>query len=92
MDFNQLKEMARKMGGILVMNGNTPEFVIVPFEKYQKTDDKREEADGLCEEESAEIEKLNQEISALKEEIRQKEEMEIEEEKNEDSVEGLTSE
>jgi hypothetical protein len=84
MDFNQLKDLARKMGGILVMNGNNPEFVIMPYDKYQKSEVAQPGATGLvCEEENSVIEKLNKEISALKEEIRQKEEAEIVEETEE---------
>ena len=71
MDFNQLKELARKMGGILVMNGNNPEFVILPFDKYQNGEIRSGSAEDVPDEDGATIEKLNKEISALKEEIRQ---------------------
>ena len=78
MNFNELKELVRKMGGILVMNGNNPEFVIMPYDKYQKDENTQPETSGrVCEEENVAIEKLNKEISALKEEIRQKEEAEL---------------
>ncbi|MGD0977442.1 MAG: hypothetical protein ABR875_04100 [Minisyncoccia bacterium] len=81
MDFNQLKELARNLGGILVMNGNTPEFVVLPFEKYQKIENGFSgDTPNACEEENAAIEKLNREILVLKEEIRQKEEAELIEE------------
>ncbi len=36
MDFGRLKELAKKLGGILVLNGNEPEFVIMPYENYEK--------------------------------------------------------
>jgi hypothetical protein len=85
MDFNQLKELARKLGGILVMNGNNPEFVVLPFYKYQKNDNgKKEPVENISEEDGATIDRLNKEISALKEEIRQKEEAEISNDVEED--------
>lgn len=33
-DLNRLKELASRVGGILVMNGNEPELVILPYEKF----------------------------------------------------------
>ncbi len=72
--------MAKKLGGILVLDGNEPEFVILPYDQYEKEngapDDSGENAKGPDEEEKT-IEKLNQEILALKEEIRQKESAEL---------------
>jgi hypothetical protein len=86
MDFNQLKSLARKLGGILVMNGNAPEFVILTYDDFDKLQ-KNKDLNGRAvetqsvteggEEDIATIERLNQEISALKEEIRQKEEAEL---------------
>lgn len=80
MDFRQLKKLAKKLGGILVLDGNEPEFVILPYGQYEKEngapDDSGEDTKGPDEEDKT-IEKLNQEISALKEEIRQKESAEL---------------
>lgn len=80
MDFKQLKRLAKKLGGILVLDGNEPEFVILPYDQYEKEndmpDDSGENAKGPDEEEKT-IEKLNREILALKEEIRQKESAEL---------------
>lgn len=77
MDFNRLKELAKKLGGILVLNGNEPEFIILSYDQYKKIDNAAngEENSGGNEEET--IEKLNREILALKEEIRQKESAEL---------------
>lgn len=36
MDFNRLKTLVRKLGGLLVLEGGEPELVILPYEKYQK--------------------------------------------------------
>jgi uncharacterized protein YdcH (DUF465 family) len=81
MDFNRLKELARKFGGVLVLNGNSPEFIILSYEQYKKleTSIDSEENSGRGKEEDDEetIEKLNREILALKEEIRQKESAEL---------------
>jgi len=33
-DLAKLKELATRVGGILVMNGNEPELVILPYEKF----------------------------------------------------------
>ena len=80
MDFKQLKKLAKKLGGILVLDGNEPEFVILPYDQYEKEsdapDNSGEDVNGPDEEEKT-IEKLNQEILALKEEIRQKESAEL---------------
>jgi PHD/YefM family antitoxin component YafN of YafNO toxin-antitoxin module len=96
MDFNQLKTLAKKLGGILVMNGNVPEFVVLSFEDFQKMqgESEIEEQANPADDEGA-IEKLNKEISALKEEIRQKEEAELDEEPahgEEDIIEEETGE
>jgi hypothetical protein len=84
MNFDQLKKLVKKLGGILVLNGNEPEFVILSFDQYQKTDgavsDEREVFEGPDFEgpdDEKTIEKLNREILALKEEIRQKESAEL---------------
>lgn len=84
MDFNTLREMAKKVGGILVLNGNTPEFVILPYEKYAESISTpvRQEPipqpqPKIAEEDQALIDALNKEIQALKEEIRQKEAVEL---------------
>ncbi|MFH1769108.1 MAG: hypothetical protein ABH833_00380 [Parcubacteria group bacterium] len=34
MDFNKLKEFAKKFGGVLVMNGNEPDFVVMDYNRY----------------------------------------------------------
>ena len=96
MDFNQLKELARKLGGILVMNGNEPEFVILTFGDFERLQSGKTNntliADELArsdsEDESAAIEKLNKEILVLKEEIRLKEEAELVEEEDEKEKEA----
>ena len=81
MDFNQLKKLVKKLGGILVLNGNEPEFVILSYDQYEKINGATENTeDGQEKQEQNEektIEKLNQEILALKEEIRQKESAEL---------------
>lgn len=79
MDFEQLKKLVKKLGGILVLNGNEPEFVILSYDQYKKADNAGGDAEvNLGEEEDEKtIEKLNREILALKEEIRQKESAEL---------------
>lgn len=80
MDFKQLKKLAKKLGGILVLDGNEPEFVILPYNQYEKENGAPDDSEGGAkgpEEEEKTIEKLNQEILALKEEIRQKESAEL---------------
>ena len=80
MDFRQLKKLAKKLGGILVLDGNEPEFVILPYDQYEKESgapDSSGEDAREPEEDDKTIEKLNQEILALKEEIRQKESAEL---------------
>ncbi len=78
MDFSKLKELARQLGGILVMNGNEPEFVVISYDKYlQKEPTKAAFTQEAGDE--ALIEGLNKEILALKEEVRQKETAEIQE-------------
>ena len=81
MDFNQLKKLVKKLGGILVLNGDEPEFVILSYDQYEKTDRAAENTEEGPErqkqDEEKTIEKLNREILALKEEIRQKESAEL---------------
>jgi uncharacterized small protein (DUF1192 family) len=92
MDFNRLKELTKKLGGILVLNGNEPEFVIMPYENYEKMEigenipiaSRNDENTGVVAtevvaeiDEQKTVDELNQEIAALKEEIRQKESAEL---------------
>ncbi len=83
MNFNELKELSRRMGGVLVVNGNVPEFVVLPYSAYKSLEAEAERSKPkesfvkTENEETAEIERLNKEILALKEEIRQKEEVEL---------------
>ena len=73
MNFEKLKTLARRLGGILVMQGDEPEFVILSYDKYAPEQDvPMRRDDDLA------IDQLNKEISALKEEIRQKETAEAE--------------
>ena len=88
MDFNRLKELAKKLGGILVLDGNEPEFVILPYDSYEKMElgetvpiESHANAEaGVASMEMDEqktVDELNQEIAALKEEIRLKESAEL---------------
>ena len=95
MDFDQLKKLAKKLGGILVLDGNELEFVILPYDQYEKETSTPDDSGGNSgenmkgpdEEEEKTIEKLNREILALKEEIHQKESAElIENTRGEESV------
>ena len=72
-DFEKLKTLARRLGGILVMQGDEPEFVILSYDKYAPEQDVPMRRDD-----DQAIDQLNKEISALKEEIRQKEASEAE--------------
>lgn len=38
MNFSRLKELVRKLGGVLVLDGDEPEFVMLSYDKYQKID------------------------------------------------------
>ncbi len=88
MDFNRLKELVKKLGGILVLDGNEPEFVVLPYENYEKMEagenvpiahdgNVTAEAAASTTEDQTMVDRLNQEILALKEEIRQKESAEL---------------
>jgi hypothetical protein len=77
-DFEKLKDIAKKLGGVLVMEGNEPELVILPYEKFVTLDtgdsaEHNSKLEGDNKEEAKLIEVLNNEILALKEEIQQKE-------------------
>lgn len=94
MDFSELKQLAKKLGGILVMNGNSPEFVVLAYDQYQKLTggahtERRANPNRLTPEEEQTIEKLNEEILALKEEIRQKEEAELAQTSDSQPLPGL---
>lgn len=36
MDFQRLKELVKKLGGVLVLDGDKPEFVILSYDNYQQ--------------------------------------------------------
>ena len=38
MDFRRLKELVKKLGGLLVLDGDEPAFVVLSYDKYQKMD------------------------------------------------------
>lgn len=76
-NFNQLKKLTERLGGILVLNGDEPEFVILSYDQYKKIDRTTEGLGLEGEDDEKTIDKLNQEILALKEEIRQKESAEL---------------
>ncbi len=85
-DLQKLKDLSKRIGGILVMDGNNPEFVILSYESFMKSESEsnsqvaQPQQMGISEEEQQMIESLNKEIEALKEEIRQKETEELIEE------------
>lgn len=90
MDLERLKQLAKKVGGVVVVNGENPEFVILTYNKFKElegvgnsvsiTEDavffENFEANGV-DRDQGEIERLNQEVLALKEEIRQRESAEL---------------
>lgn len=38
MNIGKLKELVRKLGGLLVLDGDEPAFVVLSYDKYQKID------------------------------------------------------
>ena len=90
MDFTKLKSLAKKLGGILIVNGNEPDVVILDYNKYIElengpglkeiekpvlpTEVKTESANDL-----ALIESLNKEIQALHNEMKEVEKSQVEE-------------
>ncbi|MEK7583082.1 MAG: hypothetical protein AAB483_01595 [Patescibacteria group bacterium] len=93
MDFTKLKEIAKRLGGILIMQGNEPELVILSYEKFSALETPISPAGGPpahehpthtdliasqnSKREEELMDTLNKEILALKEEIRQKETAEL---------------
>lgn len=92
MTFSRLKELVGKLGGLLILDGDEPAFVVLSYDKYQKMEAGEEIpvssrngfngldetfANGIDSVDETTVEKLNQEILVLKEEIRQKEEAEL---------------
>lgn len=75
MDFSKLKEIAKRLGGILIMQGNDPEFVILSYDRFSALETPSQPVPISYQDEQL-IDSLNKEISALKEEIRQKEQSE----------------
>ena|SRR3989344_2221103 len=78
MNFKELKELAKRLGGIVVMADNQPDLVVLSYAGYKNliaTEPAREA--GLTGGSTEEIERLNKEISVLKDEIRQREEAEL---------------
>ncbi len=81
------------------MNGNSPEFVVLAYDQYQKLTgggqgERRANPNPnrLTPEEEETVEKLNKEILALKEEIRQKEEAELAQASDSQPLPGLAEE
>jgi hypothetical protein len=70
MNFDELKKLVRRVGSVVIFDGNKPELVIMPYEKAgidldgQKVEDEYEQQ---------EVERLNSEILALREELAQRE-------------------
>jgi hypothetical protein len=85
MDFNQLKQLAEKLGGILVMDGDKPKFVIISYDQYKKGEardlvvepETYQELPEKSDEDQKNYDRLNQEILALREEIKRKESAEM---------------
>lgn len=88
MNLEDLKRLAKKVGGVVVINGDNPEFVILTYDKFKEL--LLRESDGIerpayvkdrdingLDQDQSEIERLNQEILVLKEEIRQRESAEL---------------
>jgi hypothetical protein len=100
MDFNQLKQLAEKLGGVLVMDGDRPRFVIVSYDQYKKIGTGNQ-SDPIAEpatyqepaeksdEDQKNYDRLNQEILTLREEIRRKESAEMVD--NVEAEEGVSS-
>lgn len=38
MEFKQLKNLVQKLGGLLVLDGDEPAFVVLSYDRYQKMD------------------------------------------------------
>lgn len=88
MDFEKLKNLVNKLGGLLVLDNDKPVFIMLTYDKYQETKSSKEVLNANAndyfdggavniENDEKTVEKLNQEILALKEEIKQKEEAEL---------------
>lgn len=90
MDLEKLKQLAKKVGGVVVVNGENPEFVILTYNKFQELEGPGNGVNGIenaiffenpetngLDRDQGEIERLNREILTLKEEIRQRESAEL---------------
>ncbi len=70
MNFDELKKLVRRVGSVVLFDGNNPELVILPYDKMN-IDSNNEETESQYEQQ--EIERLNNEILALREELNQRE-------------------
>lgn len=91
MNFEQLKQLTKKVGSLIVFNGEKPEFVVLAYNKFEELGNSAKinniaesvpffetNSSGLDQnQEEEEIQKLNDEILALKEEVRQHESAEL---------------
>ena len=70
MNLDELKKLVRRVGSVVLFDGNNPELVILPYDKMN-IDSNNEEPENQYEQQ--EIERLNNEILALREELSQRE-------------------
>lgn len=71
MDFNKLRQLVRKLGSVVLFDGNNPELVVLPYEKLN--DQLLKEANPEEGANDDELERLNNEILALREELAERE-------------------
>lgn len=70
MNFDELKKLVRRVGSVVLFDGNKPELVVLPYDKAGLN---LNGDNGGNDYEQREIERLNNEILALREELAQKE-------------------
>jgi len=93
MNLELIKQLAKKIGGVLIFNKDRPELVVLTYEKFKDLESRHDdnylgsmmagdsENAGISGTnglgDQSEIKRLNQEVLALKEEIRQREATEL---------------
>jgi hypothetical protein len=86
MDFEKLKKLAAETNGLVIMNGETPELVVLPYKDYQellhgpaKEEGSKENIEEVLQKEQEHddqlIESLNQEIEALRDKMTETEQV-----------------
>jgi len=71
MDLDKLRQLVRRLGSVVLFDGNKPELVVLPYDKLNGEEFVEENVEESNNDQ--ELERLNSEILALREELAERE-------------------